>query len=39
MDNINGVPGEMAMGEKNEEYYMDDEALRNLIIETFYERY
>lgn len=39
MENIIGLSGEMAMGEKNEEYYLDDEELRNLIIETFYERY
>lgn len=39
MDNITGLAGEMAMGEKNEEFYVDDEALRTLIIETFYERY
>ncbi len=39
MDNISGLSGEMAMGEKNEEFYIDDEALRTLIIETFYERY
>lgn len=39
MDNITGLTGEMAMGEKNEEFYVDDEALRTLIIETFYERY
>ena len=39
MENITGITGEMAMGEKNEEFYVDDEALRELIIETFYERY
>jgi len=39
MKNITGLTGEMAMGEKNEEFYVDDEALRALIIETFYERY
>lgn len=39
MDNILSLTGEMAMGEKNEEFYVDDEALRTLIIETFYERY
>lgn len=39
MKNITGLSGEMAMGEKNEEFYPDDEALRTLIIETFYERY
>lgn len=39
MENISGLSGEMNMGEKNEEYYVDDEALRTLIIETFYERY
>lgn len=39
MENIISLSGEMAMGEKNEEFYVDDEALRTLIIETFYERY
>lgn len=39
MDNISVLAGEMAMGERNEEFYIDDEALRSLIIETFYERY
>ncbi len=39
MENIHGIQGEMAMGEKNEEFYVDDEALRSVIIETFYERY
>ena len=39
MENISGLSGEMAMGEKNEEFHIDDEELRTLIIETFYERY
>ena len=39
IENISGLTGETAMGEKNEEFYIDDEALRTLIIETFYERY
>ena len=39
MENITGLSGDMKMGEKNEEYFIDDEALRTLIIETFYERY
>lgn len=39
MDNVHGIRGKMAMGEKNEEFYVDEEALRTLIIEIFYERY
>lgn len=31
------VPGETVKGEKYEEYYVDDEALYDLIIQTFYE--
>lgn len=32
------IQGTMGMGEKNEEFYVDDKALRSLVIETFYEK-
>ena len=35
-DNIYSVPGEVVMGEAYEEYYVDDDALYDLIIEVFY---
>lgn len=38
MENVSNIQGEMGMGEKNEEFYVDDEALRVRIIETFYEK-
>lgn len=38
MEDVISLKGEMVMGEKNEEYYVDDEALRTLIIENFYEK-
>lgn len=38
MENIISIQGEMAMGEKNEEFYIEEEALRTLIIEIFYEK-
>ena len=31
------VPGETVMGEKHEEYYVDDDALYDLIVQVFYE--
>lgn len=31
------VPGETVMGEKYEEYYVDEEALYEMILEVFYE--
>lgn len=31
------VPGETVMGEKYEEYYVDDDALYDMIIQIFYE--
>ena len=31
------VPGETVMGEVYEEFYVDDDALYDLIIQTFYE--
>ena len=38
MENIISIQGEMAMGEKNEEFYIDDKYLRAFIIDTFYEK-
>ena len=38
MENIISIQGKMAMGEKNEEFYIEEEALRTLIIEIFYEK-
>lgn len=38
MENVSAIQGEMKMGEKNEEFYVDDEVLRKKIIETFYEK-
>ena len=38
MKDVISIRGEMAMGEINEEFYVDEEALRTLIIETFYEK-
>lgn len=36
-DGMYTVPGEVTMGEKYEEYYVDDDALYDLIIQIFYE--
>ena len=30
------VPGETVMGDQYEEYYVDEDALLNLIMEVFY---
>ena len=38
MENVSTIQGEMKMGEKNEEFYVDDEVLSKKIIETFYEK-
>ena len=38
MENVISISGEMKMGKVNEEFYIDDEDLRSLIIETFYEK-
>lgn len=37
MENVISIQGEMAMGEKNEEFYVEEEILRTFIIDTFYE--
>ncbi|MBR3606283.1 MAG: LCP family protein [Lachnospiraceae bacterium] len=38
VENIRGIAGESAMGEKNEEFYPDEEKLKNLVIEIFYDK-
>lgn len=38
MNNIISIPGELEMGEKNEEFYLDDTALKQIVIDVFYEK-
>lgn len=38
MDNIISIPGESKMGEKHEEFYIDDAALKQIVIEVFYDK-
>lgn len=38
VNDVISIKGEMGMGEINEEFYVDEEMLRTLIIETFYEK-
>ena len=38
MDNIISIPGESKLGEKHEEFYIDDAALKQIIIEVFYDK-
>lgn len=38
MDSIVSISGESTMGEKYEEFHVDETALKELIITTFYER-
>ena len=38
LENVVSIPGESVMGEKNEEFYVDDEELRKIIIDVFYEK-
>ena len=38
MENIISIPGESKMGEKHEEFYIDDEALKQIVIDVFYEQ-
>lgn len=37
-ENIINLPGELKMGEKNEEFYLDEAALRDIIVDVFYEK-
>jgi LCP family protein required for cell wall assembly len=36
-DEVQYLPGEMKQGEVYEEYYVDEDALQDLLIDTFYE--
>ena len=38
MENIISIPGESKMGEKHEEFYIDDAALKQIVIEVFYDK-
>lgn len=38
VDNIISIPGESKMGEKHEEFYIDDTALKQIIIDVFYDK-
>lgn len=38
MENIISIPGESKMGEKHEEFYIDDAALKQIVIDVFYEQ-
>ena len=38
MENIISIPGESGMGEKHEEFYIDDTALKQIVIDVFYEK-
>ena len=38
MDNIISSPGESKMGEKHEEFYLDDIALKKIVIDVFYDK-
>ena len=38
MENILSIPGESKMGEKHEEFYIDDGALKQMVIDVFYEK-
>lgn len=38
VDNIISIPGESRMGEKHEEFYIDDAALKQIVIDVFYDK-
>ena len=38
MENIISIPGESKMGEKHEEFYIDDVALKQIVIDVFYNQ-
>ena len=38
MDNIINIPGESGMGEKHEEFYIDEAALKQIVIDVFYNK-
>ena len=37
-ENIISIPGESKLGEKHEEFYVDDVALKQIVTEVFYDR-
>lgn len=37
MEHMITIPGSSAMGEKHEEFYVDDQALKQIVIDVFYE--
>ena len=38
MENIISIPGESKMGEKHEEFYIDETALKQIVINVFYDK-
>ena len=38
MDNIISIPGESRMGEKHEEFYIEEAALKQIVIDVFYDK-
>ena len=38
VENIISIPGESKMGEKYEEFYVDDVALKQIVIDVFYDK-
>ena len=38
MENIISIPGESKMGEKHEEFYLDESALKQMVIDVFYDK-
>ena len=38
MENIINIPGESILGEKHEEFYPDESALKEIIVEVFYHK-
>ena len=38
MENIISIPGESKMGEKHEEFYIDETALKQIVIDVFYDK-
>ena len=38
IENIISIPGESVMGKKYEEFYVDDTALKQIVIDIFYEK-
>jgi len=38
MENIISIPGESKMGEKHEEFYIDETVLKQIVIDVFYDK-